>query len=206
MDPFCPLHSGKTFLQVGRGHSVPTATACGPDPQAREGPAPAAVTARRMHGAPGGPTVAPRARGALAPPPRRPQISLTDERQQSVVDFSALLAVGFQMLTLTLSAEHPQARGPSPRPPLSGAWLALQAGQAGTRAGGGRASRPLPSPCPSLSLHTAAVSTLQPAASCQRPLWDRRQTPSPCAGPAGTLHAAARRQLEGAAGGAGGVK
>ncbi|KAL4431325.1 hypothetical protein ABPG75_006581 [Micractinium tetrahymenae] len=51
-DPFCPLHSGKTFLQI----------------------------------------------------------SLTDERQQSAVDFSALLAAGFQMLTITLSAEHPQAR------------------------------------------------------------------------------------------------
>lgn len=52
LDPFCPLHSGKTFLQI----------------------------------------------------------SLTDERQQSAVDFSALLAAGWQMLTVTLSAEHPAAR------------------------------------------------------------------------------------------------
>ena len=51
-DAFCPLHSGKSFLQV----------------------------------------------------------SLTDERPSAAVDFSALLAAGFQMLTVTLSAENPHVR------------------------------------------------------------------------------------------------
>ncbi|PSC74706.1 major facilitator superfamily isoform A [Micractinium conductrix] len=51
-DAFCPLHSGKSFLQV----------------------------------------------------------SLTDERPSAAVDFSALLAAGFQMLTVTLSAENPHAQ------------------------------------------------------------------------------------------------
>ncbi|KAI3424453.1 hypothetical protein D9Q98_010005 [Chlorella vulgaris] len=51
-DPFCPLHSGKSFLQI----------------------------------------------------------SLTDHRLQSTINFSALLAAGFKMLTITLSAELPQAR------------------------------------------------------------------------------------------------
>ena len=43
---------------------------------------------------------------ALIPLPWCLQISLTDHRQQSVIDFSALSASGFQMVTITLSAEQ----------------------------------------------------------------------------------------------------
>lgn len=55
----------------------------------------------------------------LSPPaPYRMQVSLTDHRQQSAVDLSALLAAGFQMLTITLSAENPAVRRQAAPPSL----------------------------------------------------------------------------------------
>lgn len=48
--------------------------------------------------------------GLLLLCPSAMQISLTDNREHSSIDLSALLAAGFQMLTITLSAEQPNVR------------------------------------------------------------------------------------------------